>query len=942
MSTLTEIFDNVPDPSTAEESSQTKGRFEGLSDALTGLAPVHDWVSFFLLVWMMTFVGWSVQLAGWGDLPSIIPTLLIGTVAAFVISKVGFAWYLNLIYAFGLGFFVVLWRGTAQAVGSDPIARSIDGWGRFFTWIETAQNGGISTDTVPFALMFMTASWIVGYGVTALTFRYRSPWLPTVLLSLVILTNLSYRHGQHEHTYFLFLVGGIALFAHLTTVRRIERWADQGIEFSRNLAWATVQDGLLFALPIVILSALLPIWEPRSEQVHDTWDIFRAPFYALQDPANRLLAGVDGPGGKELLSTPSQTMAFGGSIELTEEPLMWVRSKYVVPFAGRVYQRYSSEGWLTDSSTKVDAQPRSALTLAPTELERERVAQVYVPLVDTKTVVPAGGVFSVDRPTEVQILNPMNWRIPLTGSVAQISALPSDLRDMSFALRFALNDLVPVNSFQPTQLRSQLLASPEIVNQVLDGLREADATGEEQIITRSEFDELGVEEKFETVLIPLSSKDNSVDWDQIEISLRTNSDSGLVTGMDIERISPIEQVGVKLSDEISKDDTFSIQTFVSLATDAQLDEAGTEYPTWVSDRYLQLPSSLPEDVRLLASQIIRDANAVTPYEKAEAVKAFLQQQEYSLEIAGPEFGVDGIFYFLFQTQEEPCSSVDPECDTEKAKGYSQYFGSAAAVLLRSVGVPARFVAGWAQGEYVSDAGMFLVRDKDRHGWTQVYFPEYGWIDYEVTPGKSSPRRGQLAPSLESADPFAAGAIGAAEDDPDFLLDIADLERLAREAREANGDFQANDENENSSDGFVIPWRPFAWLGGVAAAVVLLMGLWWFSLRGMDAPTRAYARMNRMATVLGMKRRPNQTALEFAASLGARTVAAREHATFIAIEYQRNVYASSRITGSEESDRAKEVVKELDSSWRRVARALIAHRLRQLGSVGPELGEGRGT
>ncbi|MGY8880702.1 MAG: hypothetical protein ACKVKV_08530, partial [Dehalococcoidia bacterium] len=84
------------------------------------------------------------------------------------------------------------WQGTVEAAGSEPIARSIDGFARFSAWITTAQSGGISTDTVPFALMFMAASWIVGYGVTALTFRFRSPWLPTILLSLVILTNLSY------------------------------------------------------------------------------------------------------------------------------------------------------------------------------------------------------------------------------------------------------------------------------------------------------------------------------------------------------------------------------------------------------------------------------------------------------------------------------------------------------------------------------------------------------------------------------------------------------------------------------------------------------------------------------------------------------------------------------------------------------------------------------
>ena len=53
---------------------------------------------------------------------------------------------------------------------------------------------------------------------------------------------------------------------------------------------------------------------------------------------------------------------------------------------------------------------------------------------------------------------------------------------------------------------------------------------------------------------------------------------------------------MELARDIAKDDTFSIQSFVSLATDEQLNEAGTDYPTSITDRYLQLPDSLPDEV----------------------------------------------------------------------------------------------------------------------------------------------------------------------------------------------------------------------------------------------------------------------------------------------------------------------------------------------------------
>ncbi len=122
------------------------------------------------------------------------------------------------------------------------------------------------------------------------------------------------------------------------------------------------------------------------------------------------------------------------------------------------------------------------------------------------------------------------------------------------------------------------------------------------------------------------------------------------------------------------------------------------------------------------------------------------------------------------------------------------------------------------------------------------------------------------------------------------------------------------------------------------AIGFVVFLWWLSLRGMDAPTRAYARMNRIASFLGMKRQSPQTALEFATSLGEQTIAASEPALFIAIEYQRKMYAGTSSTGDDDEIALR--VKKLNQAWRRVARALIARRIRQLGGLGPELGKGR--
>ena len=891
--------------------------------AILKFAPIYEWISLTILLTMMMIVGWSVELAGWGDLPSVIPTLVMGTITAFVISRLSLHPYLNWVLMILLGISVAVWQASTQAFGDNPITRGFDSINRLVSWVNVAQSGGISTDTVPFALMFMTAAWIVGYTVTSLTLRFRIPWLPTVLLSLVILTNLSYRHGEHEHTFFFFLIAGIILFAHLTTVRRFETWKSEGINYPRYLGWTTVQDGLVFAIPIVIVSMLLPLWEPRSDQLEDTWDIIRAPFYALRDPANRLLGGVNSPLKGNLLSVPSQSRAFGGPLKLTDEPLMAIRSKYVVPYASRIYQRYTSEGWMTDPNAEVKAVSGASLMPLVDNLEREQVSQEYVPLMDTRVVVPAGGIFSVDRAASYEILRPMKWQVPLSASADELTEIPVDLRDLVITIQSSLSDLVPSRPDETNQSEKYEMVEQELLERVLKGLMAASSANEDQTITRTVEDEAGQKNILETVLLPVKSGDQSLNWDTFSMGIASDRQTGIVRWLELERKPVIEQVGVELLEQISKEDTFSVETFISHASDRQLNDADINYPIAITDRYLQLPVSLPTEVKSLANQIIKDANATTPFEKAEAVKAFLTNQEYSLEIKGPDFGVDGIYYFLFQTPSEPCVSNRKNCDADKIKGYSQYFGSAAVVLLRSVGVPARYVAGWGPGEYFSDEEIFLIRDNDRHGWSQVYFPKYGWIDYEVTPDRPTIGRGQMPDAPRNNGRLGPGAVGSSEEDPDYLaylLDLEELEQFELDARNILGRSGATGETA-----VINKLMPYLVICAITLLTLISVLGWNLSLRGLNAPAKTYAKMGRIASLVGMKRKPEETVAEFINNLSNKVPDSRENLNFIGRTYEQNVYANADETQSIEQTE----LKQLNSAWRQSARTLIMHRIRNL-------------
>jgi hypothetical protein len=87
---------------------------------------------------------------------------------------------------------------------------------------------------------------------------------------------------------------------------------------------------------------------------------------------------------------------------------------------------------------------------------------------------------------------------------------------------------------------------------------------------------------------------------------------------------------------------------------------------------------------------------------------------YTTEVGAP--GREPLLEFLFHTH----------------KGYCQHFAGAAALILRSAGVPTRVIVGFATGEPIGH-DTYAVRDEDAHAWIEVYFPGVGWVPFNPTP-----------------------------------------------------------------------------------------------------------------------------------------------------------------------------------------------------------------
>ncbi|MFH1523691.1 MAG: transglutaminase domain-containing protein [Chloroflexota bacterium] len=159
---------------------------------------------------------------------------------------------------------------------------------------------------------------------------------------------------------------------------------------------------------------------------------------------------------------------------------------------------------------------------------------------------------------------------------------------------------------------------------------------------------------------------------------------------------------------------YAVRANIYEPTIANLRKARINYPTWVSDNFLQLPADLPEEVVNLASQIT--AGAETPYEQAAAITVYLRTNiTYSATVESPPEDRDPLLWFLFDTK----------------TGFCNYYATAEVILLRSLGIPAQMVVGFASGEYEAP-DQYTVLQQDAHAWPEVYFPGSGWVEFEPT------------------------------------------------------------------------------------------------------------------------------------------------------------------------------------------------------------------
>lgn len=314
--------------------------------------------------------------------------------------------------------------------------------------------------------------------------------------------------------------------------------------------------------------------------------------------------------------------------------------------------------------------------------------------------------------------------------------------------------------------------------------------------------------------------------------------------------------------------------------------------------YLQLPEGM-ERIAGLAQEIAgRFSN---PYDQLRALERFLEENfTYALETGGTASD-NPLEDFLFT----------------RRRGHCEYFASAFAVMLRSLGIPCRMVAGFQRGAWNGYDQYYLVRQSDAHTWVEVFFPGLGFVPFDPTPGASLTYA--QAPTLWT---FFSDRLDALRYRWDrYVVDYALPDQLRALQRLQNQSFQLSHQLLHLPGRLAvailarlgISMRSGLYL--LAGSAVLLLLYWsrarWHLFPGakrrpghrreLQTALALYRRLLRLLKPFQLQLHESETALEFSRRAGARLPQARTEVQTITEFYQQVRFGERPLTPAAQAE-----------------------------------------
>jgi transglutaminase-like putative cysteine protease len=302
--------------------------------------------------------------------------------------------------------------------------------------------------------------------------------------------------------------------------------------------------------------------------------------------------------------------------------------------------------------------------------------------------------------------------------------------------------------------------------------------------------------------------------------------------------------------EIGGHDPYSVTARVPLRgdedgglTQSLLKAAGGSYPADIYSRYTALPpNAVGKEAQKVLDDVLQRMHAAGVPDDPFDVSVALVNELHSSR-----------FHYVANVQDVNCGTMSvAECFAASKKGYCEHYATLMTVLLRSHGIPARFVEGFLPGSLDQRTGIEQVYNSNAHAWVEVYFPGHGWFMFDPTGNNQD----QTVP-LPSGKPVATASpshypsiVPNPRDDPDGP------------SRRPGGVVPTATGGGVGPGGFIL-----ITLVLLAAVVVFAFMVWRRGPRGPLTPEGAWAGIGKLAARFGFGPRPTQTAYEYATALG---------------------------------------------------------------------------
>jgi transglutaminase-like putative cysteine protease len=253
-------------------------------------------------------------------------------------------------------------------------------------------------------------------------------------------------------------------------------------------------------------------------------------------------------------------------------------------------------------------------------------------------------------------------------------------------------------------------------------------------------------------LLPAPAR-NPANWTEQEVTVKGLSDTHLIAASIPVKWEPADGQAVQYATGgvvlvpagLEQDEHYKVWSYTPEVDPAALAKLSANYPPSLA-RFLDIvPGSrvpafgTPHRDALVRATLRKDpllAEYEPMYELTRKVVGKAKSPYVAAAALETWFRDEGGFSYNEKPQ-QPLNGEPPLLDfvLRTKEGYCQHYAGAMALMLRMLGVPARVAAGFTSGTYDKNRSEWVVTDRNAHTWVEVYFPRFGWLPFDPTPGR---------------------------------------------------------------------------------------------------------------------------------------------------------------------------------------------------------------